>query len=109
MDSAGKADTSPCCAPPKRQPLDEQVFFQLFSGEDPQATIEAQELRQLLQQAFKELTPEERHIIEMRYQHKKSPGQTASQLNIPRKKLQTLERSGLKKIGQHLQAWRNDS
>ena len=109
MDNAGNLPTNPFFEASKRRQLDEQLYYLLGSGEDPQANIEAQELRQLLQKGYNDLTQEELQVIELRYQHKKSPGQTAAQLGIPRKKLQSLERSGLKKIGKHLQAWHKES
>ncbi|MBT4498316.1 MAG: sigma-70 family RNA polymerase sigma factor [Gemmatimonadetes bacterium] len=90
---------------PKKVTLDERLL-DLFLTETAQDRLEAQELRQIVHQALQDLTPEELRIIELRYQHKKSPGQVASQLQIPREEMQQLEKNGLEKLRQHLQAWR---
>ena len=90
--------------PPRQIRLDER-FFALFFPETPQDRIEAQELRQIVHQALKDLTPEELRVIELRYQHKNSPGRTASRLGISRERMNELEKSGLDKLRLRLQAW----
>jgi len=95
---------------PQRVRLDER-FFALFlsESESPQDRIEAQELRQIVHQALQELTREELRVIELRYQHKKSPGQVASQLGLARQDMQALEKSALEKLRQRLQAWHSEN
>lgn len=90
---------------PQKVALDERLL-ELFLVETAQDRLEAQELRQIVHQALQDLTPEELRVIELRYQHKKSPGQVASQLKIPREEMQQLEKNGLEKLRQHLQVWR---
>jgi DNA-directed RNA polymerase specialized sigma subunit len=46
--------------------------------------LKAQELRQLVHRALQELTDDEMRTIELRYQHKQSPGQAASRVGISR-------------------------
>ena len=93
---------------PQHASLDER-FLTLFLPEDPQDRLEAQELRQIVHQALQELTPREFRVIELRYQHKKSPGQTASLLGIPREEMQDLEKKGLEKLRLHLQSWHTEN
>ena len=90
--------------PPQRIRLDER-FFAILLPETPQDRVEAQELRQIVHRALKDLTPQELRVIELRYQHKKSPGQTASRLGISREEMEALEKKGLEKLRTHLQAW----
>lgn len=93
---------------PQRVSLDER-FLALFLPDDPQDRLEAQELRQIVHQALQDLTPREFRVIELRYQNKKSPGQAASLLGIPREEMQKLEKKGLEKLRQRLQAWYMES
>lgn len=90
--------------PPQRISLDER-FFAILLPETPQERLETQELRQHIYRALQELTPDELKVIELRFQHKKSPGQVASQLGISRQKMRSLERRGLKKLRKYLQDW----
>ena len=62
--------------------------------------MEAQEFRQLLLEVLNKLEPQELKILELRYQKKKSPGQTASLLKIDRETLQAIEGSALTKVRQ---------
>ena len=48
-------------------------------------------------------------VIELRYQHKKSPGQTASRMGISRDEMTALEQSGLEKLRNGLENWHQDS
>jgi RNA polymerase sigma factor (sigma-70 family) len=90
---------------PQKVALDERLL-DIFLVETAQDRLEAQELRQIVHQALQDLTSEELRVIELRYQHKKSPGQVASRLQIPREEMQKLEKNGLEKLRQRLQAWR---
>lgn len=82
---------------PKRVGLDERFLAQFFS-ETPLDRVESQELRQQVMAALRELTRDELHVVELRFQHKKSPGQVASKLQMDRKTVVALERSALEKI-----------
>jgi RNA polymerase sigma factor (sigma-70 family) len=94
-------------AHPRRARLDDRISA-MFAPETPQDRIEAQELRQLVHQALKDLTEEELRVVELRYQHKKSPVQIASQLGISRKKMQSLEKNGLEKLRRYLEDWHGE-
>jgi RNA polymerase sigma factor (sigma-70 family) len=100
LDPADRSDPTV-----KRITLDERFFAALLS-ETPQDRLEAQELRQLVHQALMGLSPEELRVIELRFQHKKSPGQVAAQLNLARSELRSLERQALAKLRRHLHDWR---
>lgn len=89
----------------RRVTLDER-FFAALMPETPQDRLEAQELRQLVHQALQGLTTEELRVVELRFQHKKSPGQVAAQLHLSRPELRSLERQALAKLRQQLQDWR---
>ncbi len=84
--------------------LDER-FVSLLISEDAQERLEAQELRQLVHRALKALTSDEMRVIELRYQHKRSPGQTASRMGISRDEMAALEQSGLEKLRNGLEDW----
>ena len=90
--------------PPDRVALDER-FITLFLPEDAQERLEAQELRQIVHRAMNDLSEAEFRVIESRYQHKKSPGQAASRMGIPRDKLIELEQSALSKLRTALTKW----
>ena len=95
-------------APPERTGFDER-FVSLLIPEDAHDRLEAQELRQLVHRALQALTEDEMRVIELRYQHKKSPGQTASRMGISRDEMTALERSGLEKLRSGLENWHQDS
>ena len=105
MSTGSEHQESPFFTPPKRVQLGDRILALFAPGEDPQDNIEAQELRQLVHWALQELTPDELRVIELRYQHKQSPGQVASRLGISREELQELESKGLGKLRRHLQSW----
>jgi len=88
----------------RRLSLDERLIVEL-QPRTPLDNLEAQEFRQVVMKALQQLKPEELKVVELRYQHKKSPGQTASQLGLSRKALQTLERSALRKLKKSLAAY----
>ena len=77
--------------------MDER-FLAEFLPETPLDRVESQELRQQVMQALRELTQDELQVVELRFQHKKSPGQVASKLRMNRKTVSALERSALRKI-----------
>ena len=82
---------------PKRVGLDERFLAQ-FIPETPLDRVESQELRQQVMRALGQLTRDELHVVELRFQHKKSPGQVASKLQMDRETVAALERSALEKI-----------
>ena len=77
--------------------LDER-FISQFIGETPLDRVEAQELRQVMLRALQSLTRYELRVVELRFQHKKSPGQVASQLRIGRDQLTVVEGQALEKL-----------
>ena len=91
-------------APPERTNFDER-FISLLIPTDAQDRLEAQELRQLVHRALQTLTDDEMRVIELRYQHKQSPGQAASRMGIPRNEMAALEESGLQKLRSGLEHW----
>lgn len=95
---------------PRKVGLHDRIagLYGLFTPDTAADRIEAQELRQLVHQALQELSPDELKVIELRYQHKNSPGQVASRLGISRNRLGALERSGLEKIRARLQDWKQE-
>ena len=68
--------------PKQRVALDERFITQLLP-ESVQDRIEGQELRQILLACLQTLSPAEHRVIELRFQHKKSRGQVASQHEGP--------------------------
>lgn len=88
----------------QRVPLDER-FIQVVLPETVEDRIEAQELRQILYEALRKLTPEELEVIELRHQHKKSPGQVAARLGASREEVAKLEAKALEKLRKPLEAW----
>ena len=58
--------------------------------------------------ALQQLKPEELRVMELRYQHKKSPGQAAKQLGLTPEKLKSTERSALRKLRKPLAAYVED-
>ena len=91
-------------APPERTNFDER-FISLLIPTDAQDRLEAQELRQLVHRALQNLTNDEMRVIELRYQHKKSPGQTASRMGVSREDMHALEQNGLAKLRDGLKDW----
>ncbi len=89
----------------RRVTFDER-FFAALLPETAHDRVEAQELRQRVHQAVQSLTPAELRVVELRYQHKKSPGQVAAQLRLERSELLSLERQALAKLRQRLSDWR---
>ena len=95
-------------APPERTNFDER-FVSLLIPEDAQDRLEAQELRQLVHRALQNLSDDEMQVIELRYQHKKSPGQAARSMGISRDEMTALETSGLEKLRSGLEDWHRGS
>ncbi len=93
--------------PLERVALDER-FITFFLSEDAQQRLEAQELRQMVHRALQTLNEDEFHVIESRYQHKKSPGQVASHMGITRDAMFKLEKSALKKLRCALESWQQE-
>jgi RNA polymerase sigma factor (sigma-70 family) len=91
-------------APVQRISLDER-FLSLLIPEDAHDRLEAQELRQLVHRTLKTLSDDEMRVIELRYQYKKSPGQTASRMGISREQMAEFEQSGLEKLREGLKDW----
>ena len=89
---------------PEKSAFDERLVSQII-GETPLDRVEAQELRQIMLRALQSLTREELHIVELRYQHKKSPGQVASKLKLSRESLTAIEQSALSKLKKTLAAY----
>ena len=85
----------------QRVTLDER-FIELFVTEDIEERVEIQEIRQILHRSLQELTPEELHVIELRHQHKKSPGYVAAKLGLGRAEAQRLESRALERIRTYL-------
>lgn len=90
--------------PVQRVTLDER-FIAYFLPDTTQDRIEAQELRQILLQSLQSLNSRELRVVELRYQHKKSRGQVASQLDLSREELMAVEREALEKLRRPLQAY----
>ena len=84
--------------------FDERLVSQLV-GETPLDRVEAQELRQIMLRALQSLTRDELRIVELRHQHKKSPGQVASKLNLSREAMATIEQAALAKLKKPLAAY----
>jgi RNA polymerase sigma factor (sigma-70 family) len=101
--------TDPTSTVPVQQVRLDERFITFFLPQDAQTRLEAQELRQIVHQALQQLTADEFRVIELRYQHKKSPGQVASQMGLSRRKMQELEASGLDKIRRILKDWYSES
>ena len=89
-----------------RRVVFDERFYAALLPETAQDRLEAQELRQLVHRALLELSPEEVRVVELRFQHKKSPGQVAAQLGLPRPQLRAIERQALQKLGERLRGWR---
>ncbi len=104
MPIYNKVPDNPTTAPAERIRLDER-FVSLLVAEDAQARLEAQELRQLVHRALQVLSDDEMRVIQLRYQHKKSPGQVAAHLGLSRNSMAALEQSGLEKLRQGLEGW----
>ena len=104
MPIYNKVPDNPTTAPVERIRLDER-FISLLIAEDAQTRLEAQELRQLVHRALQALSDDEMRVIQLRYQYKKSPGQVAARLGLPRNAMTELEQSGLKKLRQGLEDW----
>ncbi len=104
MPIYNKVPDNPTAAPAERIRLDER-FVSLLVAEDAQVRLEAQELRQLVHRALQALSDDEMRVIQLRYQHKKSPGQAASRMGLSRSAMAALEQSGLEKLRQGLEDW----
>jgi len=96
------ADLSP--GPMQRVTLDER-FIATFLPDTTQDSIEAQELRQILHASLQTLNPREFRVVELRFQHKKSRSQVASQLGLDREELMKLETDALDKLRQPLREY----
>ena len=77
--------------------LDERFLANLLP-ETPLDRVESQELRQVFMRALEGLNPDELKVVELRFQHKKSKGQTASRLRINRDTVDRLEASAIDKL-----------
>ena len=88
----------------QRVTLDER-FIATFLPDTTQDSIEAQELRQILHASLQTLNPREFRVVELRFQHKKSRSQVASQLSLDREELMKLETDALDKLRQPLQEY----
>jgi len=84
-------------ATPRRAELDERFLAQILP-ETPLDRVESQELRQIVSRALQDLTPEELKIVELRFQRKRSPGQTASRLGLTHRQVSALESAALDKL-----------
>ena len=80
-----------------RLSLDER-FISYFMPETPLDRVEAQEFRQIVLKALQKLEEDELRVVEMRFQRKKSPSQTAALLRQPRETVQATEKRALAKI-----------
>lgn len=89
---------------PRHVSLDERFITELFP-ETPLDRLEEQELRRALVQALHSLTPRELKVIELRYQHKKSPGQVAARLEVKGAQVRAAETRALKKLRRPLAAF----
>ena len=90
--------------PRQRVALDERFITQ-FVPDSVHERIEGQELRQVVLASLQTLSTQEHRVVELRYQHKKSRGQVASQLAITRESLQELEESALEKLRGPIKAY----
>ena len=77
--------------------LDERFLANLLP-ETALDRVESQELRQVFMKALDELSPDELKVVELRFQHKKSKGQTASRLRVDRDAVERLEASAIDKL-----------
>ena len=84
--------------------LDERFLANLIS-EDPLDRVESQELRQVFMAALADLSQDELKVMEMRFQHKRSQGQTASKLRMDRDAVANLERSAVEKLRRPIAAY----
>jgi RNA polymerase sigma factor (sigma-70 family) len=82
---------------PTRTRLDERFLASLV-GDTPMDRVEGQELRQIFMAALEQLTADELRVIELRFQRKKSPGQVASQLRIPKEEVAAREQRAIEKL-----------
>ena len=96
--------SSPTPENPRPLSLDERLIVQL-QPRTPLDNLEAQEFRQLVMKAMQQLKPDELRVMELRYQHKKSPGQAAMQLGLTPEQLKRKERSALRKLRKSLAAY----
>ena len=90
-------EVSPSAGGGQRTGLDERYLADLIS-EDPLDRVETQELRKVFMAALQKLSPDELKVVEMRFQHKKSQGQTASRLRMDRDAVADLENSAVEKL-----------
>ena len=104
MPKFQKVDEGSAASKPQRVPMDER-FTGLLLPESALDDLETEELRQILEKALQNLTPEELRVVELRHQHKKSPGQVASQLGIGREEIAKLEAKALEKLRKPLEPW----
>ncbi len=86
---------------PQRISLNER-FVELFISDGIEERVESQELRQILHRVLRELEPEELQVIELRHQHKKSPGYVAAKLGLSREEANKLESRALQRIRDYL-------
>ena len=88
----------------QRVGFDERFLANLIS-EDPLDRVESEELRRVFMAALADLSPDELKVVEMRFQHKKSPGQTASRLRMDRDAVAKLESSAVEKLRRPIAAY----
>lgn len=91
------SNDAPAAASQGRVALDER-FVAVLLPDTPLDRVESQELRQIVMHALEGLTPQELKVVESRYQHKRSLGAAASQLQLPRDEVRRLEKSALDKL-----------
>ena len=91
----------------QRVALDKRFITQ-FVPDSVQDRIEGQELRQIVLASLQTLSAQEHRIVELRYQHKKSRSQVASQLTLTREQLDDLEESALEKLRGPIKAYLED-
>ena len=84
-------------AAPRRAGLDERFLAQILP-ETPLDRVEGQELRQIVARALLDLTPDELKVVELRFERKRSPGQTASRLGLTQQQVSALESAALDKL-----------
>ena len=110
MPHAVEGECDPFIKPPRKTNLHDNIagIYGYYTAETASHRLESQELRQLVHQALEQLTADELRVVELRFQHKKSPGQVASKLSLARGSLTQLESSALGKIRAMLLNWHED-
>ena len=102
MPVPNKTSEGPSSIPRSQRVTLDERFVELFVTQDIEERVERQEIRQILHRSLQELSPEELHVIELRHQHKKSPGYVAAKLGLTRAGAQKLETCALERIRAYL-------